>query len=86
MALKEDFEKAAQEVTTLAERPGNDVLLELYSLYKQGSEGDVSGEAPSMMEFVERSKYNAWEALKGMPAEEAMQKYIARVQSLKGAS
>lgn len=86
MALQEDFEKAAQDITTLAERPSNDVLLELYSLYKQGSEGDVSGEAPSMMEFVERAKYNAWEALKGMPSEEAMEKYIACVQALKGDS
>ena len=84
MALKDDFENAAEAATQLAERPSNDVLLELYSLYKQGSEGDVSGDPPSMMEFVARSKYNAWEALKGMPPEEAMQKYIDRVHELKG--
>lgn len=84
MALKEEFEKIAEAVTQLPERPNNEILLELYSLYKQGSEGDVSGEPPSMMEFVERAKYNAWEELKGMSSEEAMQKYIERVNQLKG--
>ena len=84
MALQDDFEKAAEEATQLPERPSNEVLLELYSLYKQGSLGDVTGDPPSMMELVERSKYNAWEALKGMPQEEAMRKYIDRVQELKG--
>ena len=33
-----------QDVKALSERPDNDTLLRLYALYKQGSEGDVSGD------------------------------------------
>ena len=84
MALQEEFEKAATEAKELPERPSNDVLLELYSLYKQGMEGDVSGEAPSMMDFVAHAKYNAWEQLKGMSRQEAQEKYVERVNLLKG--
>ena len=84
MALQEEFEKAAAEATQLAERPSNEVLLKLYSLYKQGMEGDVSGEAPGMADFVARAKYNTWEQLKGMSRQEAQQKYIDQVNVLKG--
>lgn len=84
MALQEEFEKAAAEAKQLAERPSNEVLLKLYSLYKQGMEGDVSGEAPSMTDFVARAKYNAWEQLKGMSRQEAQQKYVDQVNELKG--
>ena len=44
--LKQQFEQAAIDVKDLSERPDNDTLLRLYALYKQGSEGDVSGEKP----------------------------------------
>ena len=39
MDLKTQFEQAAADSKTLTEKPGNDVLLQLYSLYKQGSSG-----------------------------------------------
>jgi acyl-CoA-binding protein len=37
MELKEQFEQAAAGSKTLSEKPSNDVLLQLYSLYKQGA-------------------------------------------------
>ena len=43
MAIKDDFEKAQADVKTLKEKPDNNTLLELYALYKQGTEGDASG-------------------------------------------
>ena len=43
MPIEEDFRDAADRATKLPKRPPNDVLLQLYSLYKQGTEGDVSG-------------------------------------------
>lgn len=36
------FIKAAEDVKTLKTSPNEDELLELYSLYKQGSIGDVN--------------------------------------------
>jgi acyl-CoA-binding protein len=84
MELKERFEQAAADSKTLSEKPGNDILLKLYSLYKQGSIGDVNTDPPSNpFDFVNKAKYEAWAALKGKPQEEAMQEYIALVNQLK---
>lgn len=85
MELKEQFEQAAADSKNLAEKPGNDVLLQLYSLYKQGSIGDVNTEPPSNpFDFVAKAKYNAWEALKGKSTTDAMREYVALVNKLKG--
>lgn len=81
--LKARFEQASVDVKQLAERPDNEVLLKLYALYKQGSEGDVSGEKPGFFDFVGAAKYEAWEKLQGLSREEAMQKYVDLVDSLK---
>lgn len=85
MELKEQFEKAATDSKLLSEKPSNEVLLQLYSLYKQSTEGDVSGEAPSnSFDFVNKAKYEAWSALKGKTSAEAMQQYVDLVNKLKG--
>lgn len=85
MEIKEQFEKATTDSKSLPEKPSNETLLQLYSLYKQSTEGDVSGEAPSNpFDFVNKAKYDAWAALKGKPAEESMQQYIDLVNKLKG--
>lgn len=81
--LKQQFEQAAIDVKDLSERPDNDTLLRLYALYKQGSEGDVSGEKPGFFDFVGTAKYEAWGKLKGMPADEAMKKYVDLVKKLR---
>jgi len=82
--LKAKFEKAAEDVKKLSERPDNDTLLKLYALYKQGSEGDVAGAKPGFFDFVGTAKYEAWAKLKGMKPEEAMQKYTDLVKKLGG--
>ena len=66
----------------LPERPSNDVLLELYALYKQGSTGDVQGKRPGMMDFVGRAKYDAWAKLAGTAADRAKEQYVALVDRL----
>lgn len=78
------FEQAAERVQQLDERPDNDTLLKLYALYKQGSEGDVSGDKPGFFDFVGVAKYEAWEKLKGTDPDEAKQRYIDLVDSLTG--
>jgi len=82
--LKQRFEDAQAQVKQLAERPDNDTLLKLYALYKQGAEGDVSGERPGFFDFVGVAKYEAWEKLQGTSQEDAMQRYIDLVDSLTG--
>lgn len=85
MELKEQFEAAVTNSKTLAQKPANDVLLNLYSLYKQATVGDVSNDAPTNpFDFVARAKYDAWEELKGISKEDAMQQYIDLINALKG--
>ena len=82
--LKARFEQATKDIQALPERPDNDTLLRLYALYKQGSEGDVSGPKPGFFDFVGTAKYEAWAKLKGTKSDEAMQKYIDLVKKLGG--
>lgn len=82
MSLTEQFEAASKDVKNLTSRPSNEQLLNLYSLYKQGTEGDVHGSKPGMFDFKAAAKYNAWSKLKGMDKEEAMTKYVDLVQQL----
>ena len=82
MNLNEQLEAAAAKVKTLDERPSNDVLLKLYALYKQSTEGDVNSEKPAMFDFVAMAKYNAWNGVKGISKDDAIQQYVELVNSL----
>lgn len=79
---KAAFEKAQKDVKTLTKRPDNNDMLFLYSHFKQGSEGDVKGDRPGMLDMVGRAKYDAWAKLKGVKGEEAMKKYADKVNAL----
>lgn len=81
-ALEQKFEEAKNKVMTLSEKPGNDVMLELYALNKQATIGDINIDKPAMFDFVAAAKYNAWNAKKGLAKEDAQQKYIDYVESL----
>lgn len=84
MDLQAQFEQAAADSKTLSSKPSNETLLQLYSLYKQGSTGDVNTEPPSNpFDFVGKAKFEAWNALKGKSKEAAMQEYIDLVTKLK---
>ncbi|HMO32194.1 MAG TPA: acyl-CoA-binding protein [Lacibacter sp.] len=84
MDLQQLFEEAVANSKTLSDRPSNDTLLQLYSLYKQATEGDVNVDPPSNpFDFVAKAKYETWEALKGKAKEAAMQDYIDLVAKLK---
>lgn len=84
MDLQQQFEEAIAASKTLTDRPSNETLLQLYSLFKQGSEGDVSTDPPSNpFDFVAKAKYDAWATLKGKSKEAAMQEYIDLIAKLK---
>jgi diazepam-binding inhibitor (GABA receptor modulating acyl-CoA-binding protein) len=82
MSLNEEFEKAVEDSRKLTSRPDNETLLELYALYKQAVEGDVTGERPGGFDFKAIAKYDAWASKKSMAREDAMRAYIALVQRL----
>ncbi|MFE8070122.1 acyl-CoA-binding protein [Marinobacteraceae bacterium S3BR75-40.1] len=83
--LKQQFEEAVNYIQTAEGdfEPSNDLKLEFYALYKQATEGDVKGKKPGMLDVVGRAKYNAWEKLKGTSSEEAMQRYIDKLNELR---
>lgn len=84
MALQQSFEAAVAASKTLDAKPDNDILLQLYSLYKQATEGDINVEPPAnMFDFVGKAKYDAWNSLKGKSKDAAMQEYIDLVNQLK---
>lgn len=85
MELQQLFTESVAISKTLTERPDNETLLKLYSLYKQATEGDNTGDAPSNpFDFVNKAKHNAWESLKGTTTDSAMQQYVDLVKQLKG--
>ncbi|SMB90343.1 acyl-CoA-binding protein [Deinococcus hopiensis] len=81
--LQQIFEQAQQDVQGLSSRPGNDVLLKLYALYKQGTAGDVTGKRPGGFDFVGGAKYDAWAGVQGLSQEDAQREYVALVETLK---
>jgi len=83
MTLQEKFEKAVLESKQLSKKPSNEVLLKIYSLFKQATQGDVKGEKPNGFDFINIAKYKAWEDLLGKKAEESMQEYVDLINSLK---
>lgn len=82
--LQASFEAAVAASKTLGERPDNQTLLQLYALYKQATAGDAEGKRPGFGDMVGRAKFDAWTAIKGTGKEDAMNRYIALVESLKG--
>lgn len=82
MELQQQFEAAAVRSKELTKRPSNEELLQLYALYKQGSEGDVNEERPGGFDFKAIAKHDAWAELKGKSKEQAMQEYIAFMDKL----
>lgn len=82
MSLKDQFQAAKAKSETLGSKPDNNTLLKLYSLYKQGTVGDVNTERPGGFDFVGAAKWDAWDKLKGISQEDAQQQYIDFVESL----
>jgi len=82
--LQSLFEAAEANSRLLSEKPDNVTLLKIYGLYKQATLGDNAEKKPSFSDFVARAKWDAWTANKGLSADEAKQKYVDLIESLRG--
>ena len=67
-----DAQARIKSVTSLS----NDVLLELYGLYKQATVGDATGSRPGIFDVRGRAKWDAWASRKGMTADAARTTYV----------
>jgi diazepam-binding inhibitor (GABA receptor modulator, acyl-CoA-binding protein) len=82
MATQQEFEQAVTRSKELTKRPSNEELLQLYALYKQATEGDVTGDRPGGFDFKAIAKYDAWAEIKGKSKDQAMNDYVDMVNQL----
>ena len=82
MEISQQFIEATDRVQKLTVRPSNEILLKLYALYKQATDGNVTGERPGGFDFKGAAKYDAWALLKDLAPEQAKKEYINLVNSL----
>jgi len=80
--LKQEFETAVANSKNLSERPDNATLLKIYALYKQATVGDNNEKKPGFGDMVGRAKWDAWNGMKGTPADDAMRQYVDLINSL----
>jgi acyl-CoA-binding protein len=81
-SLEESFEQAVRDYSQLESLPAGEDMLAIYSLYKQATVGDVQGERPPLTDFTARAKHDAWARLCGMSRDDAMQRYVDKVNAL----
>ena len=78
--LETRFKKAAHYVrNSPPSNASNDEKLAIYALFKQGTEGDVTGSQPWAVQLEARAKWDAWKKLEGTSKESAMEDYIAKI-------
>ncbi|KAF1344036.1 acyl-CoA-binding protein [Delphinella strobiligena] len=81
------FKKAVEDSRKLKAKPSDNELLELYGLFKQGTQDPTfeKSEAPGMFDLKGKAKRKAWEKLvnEGVTPQDAQKKYVALVESLK---
>ncbi|KAI0029268.1 acyl-CoA-binding protein [Vararia minispora EC-137] len=80
---KAKFDKAVTIVQSLPKdgpiKPSQDDQLFFYSHYKQATVGDVNTARPGLLDFVGKAKWDAWKALEGKSAEDAMKAYVDKL-------
>ncbi len=80
--LQAAFTLAVAASKELPEKPAPQMLLQLYSLYKQATVGDNAEAQPGFTDIVARAKWDNWDKLRGTTADAAMQRYIDLVAQL----
>ncbi len=82
MALQDSFQSAIGRSKQLTKRPSNEDLLNLYALFKQATDGEVTGDRPGGFDFKAIAKFDAWTSKKGLLQDQAMQEYIVLIDRL----
>ncbi|KAF5273684.1 hypothetical protein FQA39_LY07374 [Lamprigera yunnana] len=80
--LSEEFLKAAEHLKGLVSQLNEQILLNLYSYYKQGTEGPCNIPRPSWYNIKSKAKWDAWEKLGNMDPKDAKRSYIQLIKNL----
>ncbi|EEQ85603.1 hypothetical protein RJZ56_006555 [Blastomyces dermatitidis] len=82
-----EFEAAVEASRKLSTKPSDDDLLELYALFKQGTQEPPFEEAPKpgTFDFKGKYKYNSWKKVadEGLSSEDAQKQYVELIEKLK---
>jgi diazepam-binding inhibitor (GABA receptor modulating acyl-CoA-binding protein) len=84
MSLDDDFNNACEKVKKLTKKPTDSILLQLYGLYKQSTNGRNKEPNPSIFDLKAYSKWNAWDECRILSKNMAKQRYIDLVYEITG--
>jgi|GEM_PF-101836 acyl-CoA-binding protein len=92
MDINQQFQAAVEQVNNLPAAAAGAHMNELYGLFKQATEGDVNMNPdevdPNGADHADgpaglsQAQWESWNLCKGVPEEEAKQRYIARVAEI----
>lgn len=74
--INKSFNTSVEIINKLNKTPSNDELLDLYKYYKQATIGNNNTVESYKINFKAHAKWDAWNSIKNMSKESAMQKYI----------
>lgn len=77
--LQAEFEAIVKQVQENSDKMlglPDDKKLDVYSLFKQATVGDVNTDRPGMLDFKGKAKWDAWSAKKGLSQDDAKREYI----------
>ena len=81
--LQDEFNKSANNIEKInINNHSSEILLEIYSLYKQSTVGNCNIDKPWFYDQKGIAKWNAWNEKKGKDQEECMLLYIKKVNEL----
>ncbi|GAB7351170.1 hypothetical protein MBLNU459_g1620t1 [Dothideomycetes sp. NU459] len=87
VAQTAEFKKAVEDSRKLKAKPTDDELLQLYGLFKQGTQDPPieSSPSPGMFDLAGKAKRRAWQKVvdEGVKPADAQKKYVALVNSMK---
>ena len=74
--MEETFNYSIDLIEMLSEKLNNDELTSVYKYYKQAKFGDINIKKPFIFNLKENTKWEAWNSVKGIPKDKAMEEYI----------
>ena len=80
--INEMFNISANAIKSIKNKPNDEILLKLYSLFKQATIGDINIECPNIYEIKSKLKWESWNKMKGKSKNDAMIEYISLVHDL----
>ena len=74
--MEETFNISVDLIKMLNKKLNNDELTSVYKFYKQAKFGDINIKKPIIFNLKENKKWEAWNSVKGLSQDKAMEEYI----------